>query len=97
MLNQQSVTPRLVTFCYVNLPDPAVPASINVAVIRVLSTLLLGLIPLLNVPLRFSESCIGTTLAMVAVHVARVGGKRARPGATRFAGLMPGKEADVKK
>ncbi len=49
------------------IPDHARLASITVAVIMVLSSVHPGLNPVLNAALRFSESCIGTALAVAAV------------------------------
>ena len=51
------------------IPEHARLASIAVAVIMVVSTLHPGLNPVLNAALRFTESCIGTALAVVAVLI----------------------------
>ena len=49
------------------IPDHARLASLTVAVIMVLSSTNPGLSPVLNATLRFTESCIGTAVAVLAV------------------------------
>ncbi|MBW2511045.1 MAG: FUSC family protein [Deltaproteobacteria bacterium] len=57
-----------VLLCHVvRIPDHARLASITVAVIMVTASLNPTITPILNAALRFSESCIGTALAVFAV------------------------------
>jgi uncharacterized membrane protein YccC len=49
------------------IPDHARLAAITVAVIMVLSSANPTLSPVLNAALRFTESCIGTAIAVLAV------------------------------
>lgn len=59
-----------VLVCYgLRIPDHARLAAITVGVIMVTASLSPAMNPLLNAALRFSESCIGTAMAVLAVLV----------------------------
>jgi uncharacterized membrane protein YgaE (UPF0421/DUF939 family) len=58
------------------IPDHARLASATVAVIMVLSSTNPGLSPVLNATLRFTESCIGTAVAVLVVLMSPAGTER---------------------
>ena len=62
------------------IPDHARLASITVALIMVISSIDSTVSPIMNAALRFSESCLGTAMAVLAVEIWPRGNGAVQPG-----------------
>jgi uncharacterized membrane protein YccC len=70
-----------VLVCYAaGIPDSARLAAITVALIMVVSSIDSTVSPITNAALRFSESCLGTAIAVLAVEIWPQGDEAVQPG-----------------
>jgi uncharacterized membrane protein YccC len=67
------------------IPDPARLAAMTVALIMVISSMDSTVSPIISAMLRFSESCLGTAMAVLAVEIWSQGDEAVQPGIPRDA------------